>query len=137
MKKLTTIGVAVVLVVACLLLFWRHVRISGFDRDFRRNLAGTWSAKLDNMRLTNIVMSGGSFTSHLIFIHPGRTNTYQETGTWLVEDGKMIETVNSDTNPSSVSPRAHAGRIIRSNTSEFTVQWQGSPDTWVWQKVIQ
>jgi hypothetical protein len=136
MKKLTIIGLLVVIVVACLLLHWRHVKISRFDSDFRQNLAGTWSSELDNMRLTNVVMPDGSFTNHLIFIHPGRTNTYQETGTWLVKDGKMIETVKSDTNPSALAPRSITGHIIRSDAREFAVRWGISPDTWTWQKVI-
>jgi hypothetical protein len=136
MKKLTIIGLLVVIVVACLLLHWRHVKISRFDSDFRQNLAGTWSSELDNMRLTNVVMSDGSFTNHLIFIHPGRTNTYQETGTWLVKDGKMIETVKSDTNPSALAPRSITGRIISLDAREFAVRWGISPDTWTWQKVI-
>jgi hypothetical protein len=137
MKKLTIIGLLVVIVVACLLLHWQHVKTSEFDRDFRQSLSGTWSSELDNMRLTNIVMPDGSFASHLIFIHPGRTNTYQETGTWLVKDGKMIETVKSDTNPTARAPRTITGRIIRADAREFAVRWGISPDVWVWQKIIQ
>ena len=87
--------------------------------------------------MTNVVMPDGSFTGQLIFIHPGRTNAYQETGTWLNQDGKMIETVKSDTNPTAPTPRSHVGRIIRADEREFAVRWQGSPDEWVWQKVIQ
>jgi hypothetical protein len=137
MKKLTIIGLLVVIVVACLLLHWQHVKTSEFDRDFRQSLSGTWSSELDNMRLTNIVMPDGSFASHLIFIHPGRTNTYQETGSWLVKDGKMIETVKSDTNPTALAPRTITGRIIRADAREFAVRWGISPDVWVWQKIIQ
>ena len=137
MKKLTIIGLLVVIVVACLLLHWQHVKTSEFDRDFRQSLSGTWSSELDNMRLTNIVMPDGSFASHLIFIHPGRTNTYQETGTWLVKDGKMIETVKSDTNPTARAPRTITGRIIRADAREFAVRWGISPDVWVWRKIIQ
>jgi hypothetical protein len=137
MKNLTIIGLLVVIVVACLLLHWQHVKIARFDSDFRQSLAGTWSSELDNMRVTNVVMPDGSFTSHLIFIHPGRTNTYQETGTWLVRDGKMIETVKSDTNPTAVAPRSHVGQIIRADAREFAVHWQGSPDEWVWQRIVQ
>jgi hypothetical protein len=137
MKKLTIIGLLVVIVVACLLLHWQHVKISRFDSDFRLSLVGTWSSELDNMRLTNVVMPDGSFTNHLIFIHPERTNIYQETGTWLVKDGKMIETVKSDTNPTARTPRSIIGRIIRSDAREFAVRWGISPDVYVWQKIIQ
>jgi hypothetical protein len=137
MKKLTIIGLLVVIVVACLLLHWQHVKISRFDSDFRQNLVGTWSSELDNMQLTNAIMPDGSFTNHLIFIHPGRTNTYQETGTWLVKDGKIIETVKSDTNPTARTPRSIIGRIIRSDAREFAVRWGISPDVYVWQRIIQ
>jgi hypothetical protein len=137
MKKLTIIGLLVVIVVACILLHWQHIKISRFDRDFRQSLAGTWSSELDIMRLTNVVMPDGSFTRQLIFIHPERTNTYQQTGTWLVKGGKMIETIISDTNPTARTPGSHVGRIIRADAHEFVVHWQGSPDEWVWQKVIQ
>ena len=137
MKKLTIIGLLVVIVVACLLLHWQRVKISRFDSDFRQGLAGTWSSELDNMRLTNVIMPDGSFTIQAIFRHSTRTNTYQETGTWLVKDGKMIETVKSDTNPTARTPRSITGRIIRADAREFAVRWGISPDVWVWQKVIQ
>jgi len=131
------VGLAVVIVVACLLLHWQHVKISRFDSDFRQNLAGTWSSELDIMRLTNVVMPDGSFTSQLIFIHPDRTNTYQQTGIWLVKDGHLIETVKSDTNPTAVTPWTNVGRISRADASEFTVRWRNSRDEWAWHKVIQ
>jgi hypothetical protein len=137
MKKHTIIGLLVVIVVACLLLHWQHVKISRFDSDFRHSLAGTWSSELDNMRLTNVVMPDGSFTIQAIFRHSTRTNTYQMTGTWLVKDGSMIETVKSDTNPTARTPRTITGRIIRADAREFAVRWGISPDVWVWQKVIQ
>jgi hypothetical protein len=137
MKKLAIIGLLVVIVVACLLLHLQHVKIVRFDSEFRQNLAGTWSSELDNMRFTNVIMPDGSFTNHLIFIHPGRTNRYQETGTWLVKDGKMIETVKSDTNPTALAPRTIAGRIIRADAREFAVRWGISPDVYVWQRIIQ
>ena len=137
MKIITIIGLLVVIVIACMLLHWQHIKTFEFDRDFRHTLAGTWSSELDNMNLRNVVMPDGSFTNHLIFIHPGRTNTYQETGTWLVKDGKMIETVNSDTNPTARTPRTITGRIIRADAREFAVRWGISPDVWVWKKVIQ
>ena len=135
MKKLTIIGLPAVIVVACVLLHWRHVKISRFDRDFRQNLAGTWSSELDIMRLTNVVMPEGSFTSHLIFIHPERTNTYQETGTLLVKDGHLIETIKSSTNPTEATTHTGDARIIRSDAGEFVVRWPNSVET-VWQKII-
>ena len=135
MKWRTITGLSVIIVAVGMLLHWRQARISEFDMKFRRDLAGTWSAELDNMRLTNVVMPDGSFTCQLKFRHPERTNTYQETGTWQIKGGHLIETVKSDTNPTAVSPRSHAGRILRTRAGEFVVQWQGSPDEWVWQKL--
>jgi len=137
MKKLTIIGLPVAIVVACMLLHWQHVKISRFDRDFNQRLAGTWSTEVEIMCKTNVVMPDGNFTSQLIFIHPDRTNTYQQTGIWLVKDGHLIETVKSDTNPTAVTPWTRVGRIIRVDALEFAVRWQGSTDEWVWHKVIQ
>ena len=137
MKKLVIIGLVALIAVTCLLLHWQHVKIARMDRDIGQNLAGTWSSELDIMTLTNVVMPDGSFTSQLIFVHPQRTNTYQESGSWLVKDGKMIETVTHDTNPTALTPRTHVGRILNADAGGFTVQWQGSPDRWVWHKVAQ
>ncbi len=137
MKKLTVIGLSVVIVAACGLLLWRDVRLSRFDRDFRQSLAGTWSTKLDNMQFTNVVMPDGNYNMQLIFIHPERTNTYQATGTWLVKGGKMIETVKSITNPTERTPHTISGRIIRADAREFAVRWGISRDVYVWQKVVQ
>ena len=137
MKKLTMIGLLVVMVVAGLWLHWQRVKTSKFASDFRQALAGTWSSELDNMRLTNVVLPDGSFNMQLIFIHPGRTNTYQETGTWLVKDGKIIETVTSDTNPTAQAPRTITGRIMRADARGFAVRWGISPDVWVWKKFVQ
>jgi hypothetical protein len=39
MKKLTIIGLSVGIVVAGMLVFWQHVKISRFDRDFRQKNA--------------------------------------------------------------------------------------------------
>ena len=136
MKKLTIIGLSIIIVATCMALLWRHASLSRFDRDFQQSLVGTWSSKLDNMRLTNFVLTDGSFTCQLIFIHPERTNTYRETGIWLVKDGNLIETVKSDTNPTAQTPRNITGRIIRADAREFTVRWGISPDEWTWQKSI-
>jgi hypothetical protein len=139
MKKLTIIGLSVaMLVVVCALMYRWHIKTAEFDQDFHQNLAGTWSAALDNMRLTNIVMPDGSFNEQSAFIHTDRINRYQRTGTWLVQGGRLIETVKSDSNPTAVvMPRSHSGKIIHSDTNEFVVNWQGSPDVWVWQRITQ
>jgi hypothetical protein len=135
MKKLPMIGSSVAILAACCLPLWWHIHISRFDTTFLQNLAGTWSSNLDNMRFTNAVSHGGGFICQLIFIHHARTNSYQEIGSWVVTDGKLIETVISDTNPTALTPRSRVGRIIHADAREFTVNWHGSPDFWVWQKI--
>src|ERR1700739_1643447 len=136
MKTLTIIGLAVAILAACVLLHRQQVKTSEFDQSLHQNLAGTWSATLDNMRLTNIVMPDGMFTCQLAFIHTDRINRYQQTGTWLIQGGPLIETVKSDSNPTAITPHSHSGKILHGDTTEFVVNWQGSPDVWVWQRII-
>jgi hypothetical protein len=135
MKKLTIIGLLVVIVVACLLLHWQHVKVAGFDSDFRQHLAGVWLRQEANMRCTNTVAADGSFVELSWFSHPDRTNTYQRTGTWLVSNGRLIETIKSSTNPSEVTSHTGTARIIHSNAVEFVVRWPNSVET-TWQKII-
>ena len=138
MKKLTIIGLLVAVVAVCLLLHWQHVKsVARFDSDFRQQLAGVWLRQEADMRCTNTVAADGSFVELSWFSHPDRTNTYQRTGTWLVKDGKIIETVKSDTNPTARTPRTITGRIIRADAREFAVRWGISPDVYVWQRIIQ
>jgi hypothetical protein len=135
MKKLTIIGLFVVIVVACLMLYWQHVRIARFDSDFRQQLAGVWVRQDADMQCTDSVTAGGSFVELSWFSHPDRTNTYQRTGTWLVKDGHLIETIKTSTNPTEVTPHTNAGRVVHSDTSEFVVRWQNSVET-IWQRVV-
>jgi hypothetical protein len=135
MKKITIIGLLVVIVVARLLLHWRHVTVARFDSDFRQQLAGVWLRQEGGMRCTNTVAADGSFVESLWLSHPDRTNTYQWTGAWLVKDGSLIETVKTSTNPSEVTPHTLAGRIVHSDAGEFIVRWPNSVET-IWQKII-
>jgi hypothetical protein len=148
MKKLTIIGLLVVLVAACVLLYWRHVKIVRFDSDFRQNLAGTWVREVDNIPRrvgfaqstiwTNIVAPDGSYICLSWFMHPDRTNTYRQTGTWLVRNGHLIQTIKTSTNPTEVTPWTNdVGRIVRADARGFIVRWQGSTNEAVWQRVIQ
>jgi len=130
-------GLLASIVVVCMFLHWHRVQTSRFDTGFRQNLAGTWSSTLDNMCLTNTVMPDGSFTIQAIFKHSARTNSYQMTGTWLVRDKRIVETVKSDTNPTARTPRTITGRIIHADGREFTVRWGISPDEWIWKKIGQ
>jgi hypothetical protein len=136
MKKLTIIGLLVVVVAVCLLLHWQHVQsVARFDSDFRQQLAGVWLRQEADMRCTNTVAADGSFIELSWFSHPDRTNTYQATGTWLVKDGYLIETVKSSSNQSEVTPHTGAAQIIRSDAGEFVVRWPNSVET-IWQKII-
>jgi hypothetical protein len=136
MKKITIIGLLVVIVAVCLLLYRQHVEsVARFDSEFRQQLAGVWLRQEADMRCTNTVAADGSFIELSWFSHPDRTNTYQRTGTWLVEDGHLIETIKSSTNPSEVATHTGTARIIRSDTSEFVVRWPNSIET-TWQKII-
>ena len=136
MKKLTIIGLLVVIVLASALLYWQHVKIGRFDSDFRQHLAGVWLRQEASMSCTNTVEADGSFVELSWFSHPDRTNTYRRTGTWLVKGGSLIETVKTSTNPTEVTPHALAGRIVRADASGFTVRWPNSAET-VWKEVIQ
>jgi hypothetical protein len=139
LQKFTIVGFLIVFLVACLLLHWRHVTMARFDRDFRQNLAGTWLREEDNlphevgmpqsMRCTNTVTADGSFIELSWFSHPDRTNTYRRTGTWLVKNGHLIQTLKTSTNPTEVTPWSDTGRIVRADTGEFTVRWK-SDETW-------
>jgi hypothetical protein len=135
MKKLAIIGLLVVVVAACLFLYWQHVTVARFDSDFRQQLATVWLRQEAGMRCTNTVAADGSFKELSSFSHPDRTNTYQRTGTWLVKDGHLIETIKSSTNPSEVTPHSNAGRVVYSDAGEFIVRWPNSVET-VWQKII-
>ena len=145
-KKLAIIGLLSVVVLACALLHWRRVKLAEFDRGFRQNLAGTWLWELDNlppgahmplsMRCTNIVAPDGTFIDLSWFRHSDCTNTYRRTGTWLVKNEHLIETIKTSTNPDEVTPHTGAGWIIHADAREFTVQWQNSNNE-SWKKAIQ
>ena len=87
------------------------------------------------MRCTNTVAADGSFIELSWFSHPDRTNTYQRTGTWLVKDGHLIETIKSSTNPTEVTPHTDAATDYSSDAGGFVVRWPNSAET-IWQKII-
>ena len=86
------------------------------------------------MRCTNTVAADGSFVELSWFSHPDRTNTYRRTGTWLVKNGHLIQTVKSSTNPTEVTPWTDTGRIVRADADKLTVRWKSEQ---TWQKIIQ
>jgi hypothetical protein len=139
MKKLTIIGLLVVIVAVCLLLHRQHVQsVARFDSEFRQQLAGVWLRQEAGMRCTNTVTADGSFVELSWFSHPeyDRTNTYRRTGTWIVKGGSLIETVKTSTNPVEVTPHSLTGRIVHSDASGFTVRWPNAAET-VWQRVTK
>ena len=136
MKKLGIIGLLVVIVAAFLLLYRQHAAsVARFDSVFRQQLAGVWLRQEAGMRCTNTVAADGSFVELSWFSHPDRTNTYRATGTWLVKDGCLIETVSSSSNSAEVTPHTGTARIIRSDAGEFVLRWPNSVEQ-IWQKII-
>lgn len=146
MKTFAIIALSVVIIIAGGLVLRNHARISGArDEDSRERLAGVWLREEDNlprgvgmplsMRCTNTVAPDGSFECQSWFSHPDRTNTYQDTGTWHIQDGNLIETVTKDSNQAAVVPRSCDGRIVFEKPNEFVIYWQGSTNTQVWQKI--
>jgi hypothetical protein len=99
-----------------------------------QKLAGVWLRQETDMRCTNTVAADGSFLELSWFSHSNRTNTYKRTGTWVVKDGSLIETVKTSTNPTEVTPHSLAGRIVHSDASGFTVKWPNAAET-VWHKI--
>ena len=140
MKKIMLIGLLAAIIIACVLLFQHHVKITkARDEVFRERLAGVWlreDQKLPQgagnpliMRLTNTVAADGRFVELSWFSHPNRTNTNRRTGTWVVKNGRLIQTVKSSTNPTEVTPWSGVGKIICLDSGEFTVRWR-LDETW-------
>jgi hypothetical protein len=135
MKKTAVGGLLIVITLASVLLYWQQVRIAKFDRDFHRQLAGTWMRRENGMGCINIVAADGSFVEQSWFIHPNRTNIYQRTGSWLVKSGCLIETIKTSTNPTEVTPHTGAARIVCADANGFTMRWQNATET-VWQRLF-
>ena len=145
MKKFAIIGLLAAIIIAGAFMLWEQARISKERGELvRERLAGVWLREEDNlpheagmplsMRCTNTISADGSFVEQSWFSHPERTNTYQHTGTWLVENGRLIQTVKTSTNPSERTPHSESGRIVHADERGFTVRWQNSAET-VWQKI--
>jgi hypothetical protein len=100
-----------------------------------QKLAGVWLRQEAGMRCTNTVAPDGSFTEQAVFVHPGRTNTYQMAGTWQIKDGRFIESVTNDSNMTARVPRSHSGQIVFVNTNEFVVSWPADKSKTVWQRI--
>ena len=134
MKTIAIIGLSAVFIITCVVLPWHDANISKARGEaLRERLVGVWLRAEHGMRLTNTVAADGSFVELSWFSHPDRTNTYRRTGTWLVQDGHLIETIKSSTNPTELTPHTDTGRVVRVDAGEFTVRWK-SDETW--QKII-
>jgi len=120
MKKLTIIGLLVVTVVACILLLWHHAKISR-DRGISQKLAGAWSWEYANIRETYNFAPDGSFTAQETYSYSKSTNTYQMAGTWHIKDGRVIQTITSDSNKKARVPRTNSGQIVSIDTQEYVV----------------
>jgi len=100
-----------------------------------QQLAGVWLRKEAGMRCTNTVAADGSFVELSWFSHSDRTNIYQRTGTWIVKDGHLVETIKSSTNPTELTPHTGTGRVVHSDAGQFVIYWQASTNKTVWQRV--
>ena len=117
MKKLITVGLLAVLVVAFILVFWQHAKTSR-DRKYSENLAGNWSWEIYSLHGIRNFAADGSFTEQTVSVFKG-TNTYQTVGTWYVKDGRVIVTVTSDNNKKALVPRTISEQIVRIDANEF------------------
>ena len=97
-------------------------------------LTGTWALNLYNMlQDTNTVASDGSF--HLQ--EATGTNISQVTGTWLIKDGDLVETITSNTDRAHVRlPHTEIHHIVRLDTDEL-VECEYSTNEVTWKKIIQ
>lgn len=147
MRRLAIIGFLAAIIIACV-LFRHDVEFSKYrDKAFQLHLVGVWLREEDNlphgvgmplsMRCTNTIAPDGSFVELSWFSHLDRTNTYRRTGTWLVKNGRLIETLKTSTNPTEVTPHTDAGRIVRFDARGFIVRWQNSTNETIWQRVTK
>jgi hypothetical protein len=141
MKKLAVVGLVIIGIIACGLLFWQQAKQSK-DRDFRRKLAGTWSWEFGNERDTNVIASDGSYDEQLISTNSKGAKLFQSAGMWQIEDGIFIETVTNDSRAHARVPRIKSAQIVRVDAREFVIVWPdpdstNEPVKSVWQRVSQ
>src|SRR5258705_8096022 len=101
MKKLTMMGLSVVVVVVLIFLFWQHAKTAR-DRKSSQNLAGTWSWEIYSLHGTRNFATDGRFAEQTVF---KGTNASQTAGTWHVKDGRVIVSVTNDSNKKARVPR--------------------------------
>ena len=113
MKKFTTIGLSVSLLIIATLLVWHHTKHPS-DAAIRRELPGTWVPPGGGS--TCIIGSDGHFVAQLTGKRVGRLE-----GTWQVQDGFMIYTFTNSSFTKYV-PYTIRGRILRMDGHELAVQ---------------
>ena len=125
MKKLAIIGLSVAVVVACILLFWQHAKISK-DRDFSQKLAGAWSWEWANIRGTSDLAADGTFSY-------GFGKKSDPHGTWLVKAGVLVMTFTNSygagNQGASVVGDVKRLKIIHLDAHRFKYV-AGSTNTW-------
>ena len=128
MKKLAIIGLSVAIVVACILLFWQHAKISK-DRDFSQKLAGAWSWEWANIRETCDFAADGSFSYGL----GKKSPPVAVQGTWLVKAGVLVMTFTNSygagNQGASVTGDVKRLKIIHLDAHRFKYV-AGSTNTW-------
>jgi hypothetical protein len=87
------------------------------------------------MHATNSLQPDGFFTDQMTMTYANSTNTTYKSGTWHIKDGRLFETVTSDSMPKARWSQSHLGRIVRLDAREFVVVWQESTNEFVWQRV--
>jgi uncharacterized protein YxeA len=120
MKKIVIIGLAVIVAVVLSLLFWQHHKVAR-EQDFSRKLAGVWSWKYANILETYNFAADGSLTTQDTFTYSKSTNTYQESGTWHIKDGRLTDTITSDTHKRARVPRSSTSQIVRLDANRLIV----------------
>lgn len=118
MKKIVIIGLLVNTAVVLCLLLWDHHQIAR-DHTFSRKLVGVWSWKYANILETYQFAADGTLTTQETFTSSKSTNTYQETGTWHITDGRLTDTITSDTHKRARLPRSSTSHIVQLDATQL------------------
>ena len=124
MKKIITLGVAVVLL-AVSFLFWQHFHCP--------SLTGTWSLSVGaHIRSTSTINPDGSYMCQVTGLPNGQVANFA--GTMKVKDGFLIDTVTSDSQAGLRVPRTTQARIVRFDDHELVVK-DGNGTEYIYRKV--
>jgi hypothetical protein len=120
MKQITGIGLLIVTAIVVVLLFWGHIKIAR-DRHFSQLLAGEWSSEFANIRETIDYKADGGIIGQVVLTYSTHTNTYQMTGTWRINDSRIITTITNDSYKKHRVPRTGVAEIVRIDHYECVV----------------